>query len=914
MSPDIDTPEARSLRQAVEALAFEGILTPVRGGWRIGGLVIRAAHRMQAMGRPRLLECPRDPAGRPIDLSDLARGLAEAGHDPARLERAVRLSARRLRQAGPVAPGRLALTGLALEAALIEGHPYHPAFKARLGFSDADNAAFGPESARPIRPLWLAVEPALVTRAGTDVAAGLAAPGAVPVHPWQWTRLAREVPVRAWLDAGRIRVLGEGPPMQSTASLRTLAPLAGGDHLKLSLGVRVTSSRRDLVPWSVPVAPAISDWLARLVASDPALAGLTILAEHGAAIVASDTIGGRLAVIRRSAPPGDALPLSALSLAEPHGGPLIAPWLDRYGARAWTARFLSVLRPVWHLMVHHGVALEAHGQNLLLMHDDGWPTGLVARDFSESLEYVPACLARPDLAPDLAAILPELGTAPDGRHHRMARPQDLRDLVMDCLATHVLADLADRLHRSGRLPESAFWDLARAALPPAPAFGTDAPTFPAERLAGPLLGRAAPHPIPNPLRSPPMTTYPPGAFRLDQRLVDPAALDLPDLPLDRAVALHVRDRAAGLALILRLRAAGGSCLPIHPETTAEQARDLARRAGCGLLVHDGGIEDFGAAPPPPPGGELYQTSSGTTGAPRLIARSWAAIETEIEAYVRAFPEAADMTPVIAATVTHSYGLIAGVLVGQARGHVPVVLDSANPRTILRLLEGIKAPLLYAAPPLAHVLARLAGPGGLHAVMCSGTVLPLPWFQAIQGAARHLFQQYGCSEAGCLAIAAPPAAPEDMGAPLPHVRLEAGHDAPGPVIVHGAGAPVETGDLGRIDARGHLIFAGRAAEVIDVAGLNVYPAQIEAEALALPGIADAVAFAVPDPAAHQRPALAYAGEVPEEALERHLAFRLSPRQRPVRLIRLPALPRGANGKISRAELSRTLAPRLPELAP
>ena len=50
--------------------------------------------------------------------------------------------------------------------------------------------------------------------------------------------------------------------MQATASLRTLAACDGGDHLKLSLGVGVTSSVRDLMPWSVAVAPKPSrDWL-----------------------------------------------------------------------------------------------------------------------------------------------------------------------------------------------------------------------------------------------------------------------------------------------------------------------------------------------------------------------------------------------------------------------------------------------------------------------------------------------------------------------------------------------------------------------------------------------------------------------------------------------------------------------------
>lgn len=903
-----ETPESRSLRRAIEALAFEGILNPIRGGWITGGLTIRAPHRLQATGRVRLLAPPVDDAGHPVTLGALGRGLTDAGHDPQILLRAIRRSAHFLRAAGSVPPGRLHLQGLALEAALIEGHPYHPGFKSRIGFDDADNAAYGPEAAAPIAPQWLGVAPDLVTRTGTDPAAGFAPDGAVPVHPWQWRQLQADPVIRAWLADGRLRLLDHrGPAMQATSSLRTLATLDGRDHLKLSLGVGVTSSIRDLVPWSVAVAPAISDWLSQVVAADPALADLTVLREHGAVIVGRAELGGRLAAIRRTAPPHDAVPLSALTLTEPDGAPLIARWLARHGTRPWVAQLLEVLRPVWHLMTHHGIALEAHGQNLLIRHQDGWPTGLIARDFSESLEYAQDRLARPDLRPDLDRIEPGYDAAPDGTHHRMADATDLRDLVMDCLVTHVLSDLADLLHRRHLLPEPAFWAMARAALPPAPGLHSDAPTYPAESLAAGLLGRAGSHPAPNPLRTPdPM----PDLFRLNDRLVDPWALDLPDLLADRApdrtsVALHLTDRAACLAQILRLRAAGASCYPIHPETPAQQARDLAQRAGCDRLAHDGGLEELGCVDLTHPGGVLIQMSSGTTGAPKVIARSWTAIQTEIDAYIRAFPEAQDMTPVIAAPITHSYGLIAGVLVGQARGHVPLVLDSANPRAILRQLAGIRDPLLYAAPPLLHVLARLAGPVGMHAVMSSGTVLPQPWFDAIRGASRHMFQQYGCSEAGCLAIAADPRTPDDMGAPLPHVRLTAGSAAPGPVVVQDARTEIQTGDLGVIDPRGHLIFAGRAAEVIDVAGLNVYPAQIEAAAMALPGIHDAVAFAIPDPAAMQRPALAYAGELSEADLDAHLAGVLSPRQRPARLIRLAALPRGANGKIARRDLADTL---------
>ncbi|MEA2222247.1 MAG: 2-[(L-alanin-3-ylcarbamoyl)methyl]-3-(2-aminoethylcarbamoyl)-2-hydroxypropanoate synthase, partial [Solirubrobacteraceae bacterium] len=100
----------------------------------------------------------------------------------------------------------------ALEGTIMDGHRYHPTYKSRLGFDLADNLAFGPEFAAPLRPLWLAARRSIteVTLSRTVSEAGFvrAQLGAatldafedtirgrgedpaqftlVPVHPWQW--------------------------------------------------------------------------------------------------------------------------------------------------------------------------------------------------------------------------------------------------------------------------------------------------------------------------------------------------------------------------------------------------------------------------------------------------------------------------------------------------------------------------------------------------------------------------------------------------------------------------------------------------------------------------------------------------------------------------------------------------------
>ena len=55
----------------------------------------------------------------------------------------------------------------------------------------------------------------------------------------------------------------------------------------------------------------------------------------------------------------------------------------------------------------------------------------------------------------------------------------------------------------------------------------------------------------------------------------------------------------------------------------------------------------------------------------------------------------------------------------------------------------------------------------------------------------------------------------------------------------------TGDVGYFDADGYLFLCDRAKDMVISGGVNIYPAEIEAELLNLPGIEDAAVFGVPD---------------------------------------------------------------------
>ena len=374
-------------------------------------------------------------------------------------------------------------------------------------------------------------------------------------------------------------------------------------------------------------------------------------------------------------------------------------------------------------------------------------------------------------------------------------------------------------------------------------------------------------------------------------------------------AVCFADVAEWLTLFFAIRNTGASILPIHPSTPHAAAKKLAMRAGCERLFYNsfaGEVLTDSASNSSE--GELLQMSSGTTGAPKLIARTWQNIDIEIASYVQTFTAPAEMTPIVACPTTHSYGLICGILVGLHRGVTPVVVDTTNPKHLLKVLRETERPLLYSSPAILHMLAQLLPAGErIHAAMTSGTLLPEPWFVRIREKCDNLFQQYGCSEAGCIAINPDLTAANDMGYLLPHVSAQTGTalEAAADIVIRKAdGQPIHTRDLGYRRADGMLVFVSRMDDMINVAGLNVYPKDVEDAATAMPGISDAIAFRKNDRFAGERVALLFSAERPvssgslREWLSRHLASH----QLPSEMIQITEIPRQANGKISRRDVA------------
>lgn len=310
-------------------------------------------------------------AALPLPAAPRARLAAEVADSVANLAMAYRQA--------PAPPDLAALTALPpadaavlAEQLVVDGHPLHPCCRTRLPMTRAQVRAYAPEY-RPVVPVrWWRVP------AGRWHSTGAGLPPLLPVHPWQEAHLD---PAAHGLRPDA-RVSATRPLM----SLRTVA-LDAATHLKLAVDVQMTSAVRRVSPAAVHNGPLLSDLTAAIARRLP---GFEVLAETAAGAVCVD---GRpqpaLAVVRRRAPrlaAGQlALPLAALTAAGTADAPPLAVQAARLAYRGDPAALLDgllgVLLPPVMALLAAGVALEAHGQNLLVVLESGRPVRLLYRDF-----------------------------------------------------------------------------------------------------------------------------------------------------------------------------------------------------------------------------------------------------------------------------------------------------------------------------------------------------------------------------------------------------------------------------------------------------------------------------------------------------------------------------------------------------
>jgi siderophore synthetase component len=151
-----------------------------------------------------------------------------------------------------------------------------------------------------------------------------------------------------------------------------------------------------------------------------------------------------------------AITLSSLMHVDGDGEPYISRLVERSGLTLdeWLEEFFATaLPPFLHFLYRYGTVFSPHGQNTILVVEDGIPARLAVKDFVDDVNVsdqpLPELEALPD---DLCDVL------------RREPPEGLCQFIFCGLFVCVLRYVADILEEHEGYPEAEFWTHARTAI------------------------------------------------------------------------------------------------------------------------------------------------------------------------------------------------------------------------------------------------------------------------------------------------------------------------------------------------------------------------------------------------------------------------------------------------------------------
>ncbi|WP_340019351.1 IucA/IucC family protein [Paenibacillus sp. FSL H3-0457] len=304
----------------------------------------------------------------------------------------------------------------------------------------------------------------------------------IPVHPWQWEHQLESVYARQLMDGDIVYLGPSSSPYRAQQSIRSLSNRMNPEapYIKLALSITNTSSTRILAQHTTQNAPLISDWLDKLVRDDELLQqaqfgilkeimGLSFRYEQLPATQYGRAYGTLGAIWRENVSvhlkQGEtAWPLNALMLVQPDGVPFIQDAVERHGVEKWSEALVrTVTLPIIHLLYAHGIALESHAQNIILVLEDDLPKRILIKDLHDGVRYVPHQLLHPERAPKLN---PEPETHRKFNRYSFIYAGDVsevRDYTYDAFFFICMTDIALALEKFG-LSEEAFWQLCAGVI------------------------------------------------------------------------------------------------------------------------------------------------------------------------------------------------------------------------------------------------------------------------------------------------------------------------------------------------------------------------------------------------------------------------------------------------------------------
>lgn len=378
----------------------------------------------------------------------------------------------------------------------------------------------------------------------------------------------------------------------------------------------------------------------------------------------------------------------------------------------------------------------------------------------------------------------------------------------------------------------------------------------------------------------------------------------------RLIAVRAAGRAA-VALIDEVWRGGDAALPLDPALADGTAARVAAGLGAHAVWEPAHRRVLDAGVTVPGGTALVVRTSGTTGAPRGVVISHAALEAGVAASVdRLGADAARWLGVL--PVHHVAGLLV-VLRARAAGTTPTLharfdVDAVAAETAVSHVALV--------PTMLHrLLDRGVNVARFDRILLGGAAAPAGLLARAGEAGARVTVSYGMTETcgGCVYDGVPLDGVAVAVDPDRRVLLRGAVLADGYRLGHrllplrDAAGWFRSDDVGHFDD-GRLVVTGRSDDVVVSGGVNVATTEVAAVLRAHSRVADAAVIGIADAEWGQRvvayvvAADATAPPAPDD-LRAHVRAAASPAMVPRDVWVVTALPRTALGKVDRGALRR-----------
>lgn len=333
-------------------------------------------------------------------------------------------------------------------------------------------------------------------------------------------------------------------------------------------------------------------------------------------------------------------------------------------------------------------------------------------------------------------------------------------------------------------------------------------------------------------------------------------------------------------------------------------------------------------------------SSGTTGFPKGVTLSHGNVISNAYAKNYYCGMRPDDRILLFLPLFHCFGQNAVLNSGLNAGSTIVLQRRFDPELVLRTFVEEQITMLFGVPTVFALLLEKASHADMRSVAyCFSAAAMMPEAIARQWHAKfgiHIHEGYGLSESSPFASYNHQWAYQygSIGTPIENVEMkiidiDSGQEVEpgeaGEIVIRGPNVmlgywkrPEETaqiirdgwlhtGDVGKVDERGYFYIVDRLKDMINVAGLKVYPAEVEQVIAEHPAISEVAVYSLPDPVTGERVKASIVlkpGQSPSaENIYAYCRGRIANFKIPTSIEFVEGLPKSPTGKVLRRVLRK-----------